>query len=487
MANKIKFFEHPEYSNSLEDFIKYRDLYEGKHDILAQSEYLWPHEFELTETGNKLRKVRESRTQYTNLIRPFIDRYNAMVFREDLIFTEAEKELGKNIVEDVDGNKTDYFSFLRNCVATNYFLYGRVILIADAFDIPGDLSVEEAEQLGKRPFLDCINPLDVKDWEIDLMPGPNYGKLVKVRYEYQMIEPRASLMSEPQVSIYCKVMELVPESNGFEWSTYKLRGERRGKNESWEAVSVGNFVPEFQQLPVVYYFGDSWIREVCGLALSLFNTESALDSQLLYQAFQRLIFRGNFDKEKKMPIHEGTALLVPGEGEIKVLEPTNPVALERRIDRIVNNMYKVAFNQTRHMPSDSKMVEAAESQRESKDDFLALVRQASKDLQDITNEGLRLLFDFSGKEFDEELHAVKYDLTVTRQDIEQEKEIMLAFMNEIKKFPSWHKAVLKKLANKMSLENIEEIELQIDALEQELQQEEPNPIDEVINADTQTS
>jgi hypothetical protein len=489
----VEFHKNPEYEVNQDDWIKYHDLYEGKHEVLIQPQYLWYHEFENSKVGGKeLREVRANRTRYTNLIKPFINRFTSMVYRQHLDIAEIEKALGKDVIENIDGKTTDLESFLRNCMAKDHFLFGRFFLIADAFDIQGQLSQQEAIDAGRRPFLDCINPLQVKDWQIDMNPGANFGKLEQFRYEFVKLEPRATLAEKPKLSTYTKIYRLV--DGGFEWSLYKLNSRRRGYREIWKLVEPAQIIPGFDELPIVYHIGDSWIADVADIALSHYNAESALDSQLLYQAFQRIIFRGNFKKESNISIHEGTGLFVPGDGDIKVLEPSEPKALERRIDKFLNNMYKVAFNQTRQMPTDSKMIEGADTQRESKVDFLALVVQAAKDQEAQANKAIQKMFNFAGKEdnYDEEKHGLVYDKKITAHDIEQEKELTLAFFNEIRQYPTWKKSVLKKWAGSMNLKELEAIEKEIDELTEELDKKinkgnkKPNPdaaIDKVIDDD----
>lgn len=469
MSSKvIPLFEHPDYEENYDNLVKFNDLYEGKHSVLTQAEYLWYHEFEMVTAGHALRRVREMRTRYTNFIKPFIERFSAMVYRTDLDLSNIEDALSEDVIGNVNGAGTDLESFFRNEVAKNYFLFGPVFLVVDAFEIPGEMSEEEATEAGRRPFIECVSPLQVKDWQIN-SSGADFGKLDAFRYEYSVIEPRTSLTEEPRQSTYCKIF--VRADGGFYYSRYRLNSKHRGKAEIWVPVDEDIFVGGFDELPVVYHMGKSWIEEVADLALSLYNSESALDSQLLFQAFQRIILRGNFSEGGKMPLNEGNALLVPGEGDIVVVEPSNPVALERRIDRLLNNMFKVAFNQTRSIPTDSKAIEGAETQRESKDDFLALVMQACKDLEDLTNKSVELLFGFMGKEdqYDTEKHFISYDKKVTKQDVESEIKVIMAFREDIRRAPTWEKEVLKKVAGNMNLNDIEKIEKEIEGLVGEIE------------------
>lgn len=59
----------PDYYWKRNDWIKWRDLYDGKHDILVGKTYLIPHSFEEKETdtdSQKIRSGREKRTRYLN-------------------------------------------------------------------------------------------------------------------------------------------------------------------------------------------------------------------------------------------------------------------------------------------------------------------------------------------------------------------------------------------------------------------------------------
>ena len=491
MSNITELFTSPEYDQNVEDWIKYYDLYDGDHETLCQEKYLWLHEFEASEKGGKLRTIRENRTRYTNLIKPFIRRFTSMVYRQEINISGVTDLVSADIMNNIDGKETDFLSFFRNCVARDYFLFGKAFILADAFNIEGELSQAEARQAGKRPFLECISPLAVKDWQVDLEPGPSFGNLIMFRYEFQMLEKRTSLLEKPQVGTYSKILQ--KQGNGFTSTIYKLNSRQRGQNEMWKVYRPETFHAGFEQLPVVWFSGESWIREVSDLALTHYNAESSLDSQLLYQAFQRILFIGDFEKRSGATINEGTALFIPGEGQVQVLEPTNPIALERRIDKVLNNMYKVAFNQARTMPTDSKMVEGAETQKESKDDFLSLVNSAARDLEELTNKAVMLIVDFLGKEYNEEKYYINYNKQISSQDVEKETELMLSFLTDIRKFPTWNKSVLKKVATQMNLAEEESIHEEIDTTGEQVFEESKkqrealfvtSKVDELIDADT---
>jgi hypothetical protein len=462
MADTLKFYEHPSYAGRRADWERYADLTEGKQERLVKPDYLWPHEFEevapadgkayTTQGAMKLRRIREKRSQYLNRVRPVLDRYVSILFVNEIDTEGVTALFDEEQIKDVDGEGTSLEDFIKD-FARQYFQDGRVLALVDAPPVkPGSLAEEKA--LGVRPFLSILKALEVPDWDVETADPARRGKYNLMRTEYLMTEPRQSLLSEPTQSRYCKVF--AKQGQTVEVVIYKAEGD----SDRWQEISRGPVA--MPELPIsVLDTATSWINDVCPVALLRHNTQSSLDNGLQFQAHQRICAAGKFSKDDAWVMHEGVVTILPPDTTVTTIEPSDPIALDRRLKQLDVEILQTAFHKDRHMPVDSAAPQAEDAQREEKSDFLAAMKKAGRMIENAINAALRQWAAFKGAELGE---GIKLNLDLTEEDIDREVQKLATLWDiAISKYPKWQKAELKKIARQGNLEDIDDIIAEIEA------------------------
>jgi len=489
-----KFYTHPEYMRLQPDWNQFRDLFEGKHAVLTQPQYLWMHEFEgnKAEGGTQLRGIREQRTQYVNFYRSFIERFVSMIFK-DGIDTEQVDELFGDLIDDVDGRGTSFTSFVKSGIAVPYFNYGKPTVLTDSFGVQSGTRKEEM-QIGQRPFWDSIDPLDIPDWETESMPGDRFGDLNALRCIYHLVEPRTSLTQEPVTREYTKLL-LMNDGGKYAVQTYVRPDDFTGagnevvdrafgqKGSSSDWILVGEEVEtDLEEIPIATITRTSWMEQVIPQALQLHNLQSVWDNILLFQAHQRGFIAGTFQMEDGKPAiqTEYAFHLLPENATVTIVDPANTSSIEKRYEVVLGNMFRTVFNQNRVMNTESKGIASFQTIREMKEEFLTAARNAAQDIENVANEAIQHWALFKGiKDFQGKIQLGN-DLEL--KDIEHEIEVMQLAADRIRRHPKWNKEVDKKLAQSMNLNNIDEILEEIEAAPAEAQQARPNRLLERLNA-----
>ena len=459
-----KLYQHPDYAKKSRSWKLYRDLYEGDHATLTGEQYLWPHVLErATQDGARIRAIREQRSRYTNYIESIVSTLQSIFFVQSPDIEEAREQFGESgLLDDVNGSGADILSFIRSDIFISYVLYGYPIIFVDALPTRAE-TVAEARAAGLRPFLQVLNPIDVTDWWIE--PGRGFQAL---RFEYFLDEPRTNLEEKPKRNRYSRQLYL---ENGI----YSARRYRLANSQEIEAsqsmsqpLSAGDWVldaemsvPGLERLPVAAIFGqESWIKDAAQEALRFFNLVSTRDNILNNQAYQRLFVASDIDDEAFLAIGEYTIGRLPKDSNVIAVEPTSTDAIEKAIASSAMNIFKVAFNQSRALPADAGVVEAADTLAERKADLLAMVLSSIDELEKLTNDALGLYARFAGIEGYSA--KVTFSRDITQGAIEQQLQMFAANRDLIARFPSWEKAWAKKVVKKMALPEEREIIEEID-------------------------
>ena len=81
MTTGVQLYTHPEYKRAVNDYVLWRDLYEGDHATLVKK-YLWYHGLEkkADDTASELRRAREERTRYLNFIEIMVSLWISIFF-----------------------------------------------------------------------------------------------------------------------------------------------------------------------------------------------------------------------------------------------------------------------------------------------------------------------------------------------------------------------------------------------------------------------
>jgi hypothetical protein len=450
MTKGIKFYDHPEYEESEDALETYRVLYEGDREKLVGQKYLWPHELEfsnqaastdpssgVSETvGAKIRRIRAMRSRYFNLFEPVISTWISMALSKPMRLDEQTAQMLGDDIHNIDGKGSSLQNFLMNDIAVSFFRDGKACVLVDAPENTARSRVEEALS-GFRPYMEMIDPLELKDWEI----GED-RKYNGIRYEYEVIAPRSSFTQEPEEIEYCKIIER--KEGGVFVSIYKENEE----TEEWEVVSADIPLQGFSEIPVAITMNNvSWVKDVSELQLVLYNLMSAYYNQLNTQAFQRVFVSGDLQDKHLISISEYAVSVLPQEAKPYVIEPASTEALIAAINQTVDQLYRVAFNRTRGVSSTSNEAPGAATLREMSTELIALLIHAVGELEGCVNQALQHYARFKGiQDFQ---GRVTFSRDITADDVAMQIQMFLTYRDEIRNIDSWRKAHLKKVAATM--------------------------------------
>ena len=462
MTDKIEFFEHPDYTANQSDWHTYQDLYDANHDVLVGDKYLIKHELECINStdSNKIRAIRQARTRYTNLLEPIISRYTSIFFKEDPELDAATDALFGDDINDVTGTGKHLFSFLKDDVLKHLLLFGRPIVLTDA---PPTVAISRADQVERKltPTFEILHPLAVKDWEVET-DGPRRGQFKQIRYEYEVIEPRMSLREQPKVCLYTKVFSFYDGSYKVERYKAKDYNHRAPANVSeWLPVDSYDYAGR-PNMPIRSLFEDSWVKDTCQEILGHFNLKSTRDNIQLFQAHQRIYITGISDADQRKAMSEYTIGFLPENSTVQSVEPGDTSSIDRNIDVSLMNVFRVAFNQSRVMSSESKAVEGADTQAEGKEQLISLIVSEIQNLENLANQFIQdyAFYKESKKDFKGKITLAK-DIKI--EDIDSMISIYSTFRDEINRVPEWRKETLKQIVDVQQLPDSDKIKTAIDA------------------------
>jgi heme-degrading monooxygenase HmoA len=231
-----------------------------------------------------------------------------------------------------------------------------------------------------------------------------------------------------------------------------LQGQASG---AWIEVNEEVYPdPPLTELPSAVLDDLSWLRDVISVTLLRHNTQSSVDNGLLFQAHQRIVAAGKFDPDEALVMQEGVVTILPPDTSVTVIEPSDPVALERRLKELDLEILQTAFYKDRYIPIDSRAVQSAESQIEEDVDYVTNMTRAGRRLEGFANELVRQWAAFKGQDWDNEL---KLNLDLTKEDFDAHVRVLATLWDTISQYERWKKEELKKVAANRNLNNVDEI------------------------------
>lgn len=482
----IEFSEHPEYLEYKDNWELYRLLYEGDQKKLKNGEYLWYHELESTAgsypsaapnspqlaipPGLRVRMIREERSTYTNEIEPVISRWQSIFFKKAPEADEEVKRLFGDDIDDVTGDGKSLNTFINDSVLANRLIYGRPIIMTDAPSLKAKTLLEQ-KALGLRPFFKMLNPLEVKDWEIETS-GARKGQFKWLRCEYFQIESRENSRTKPVVNLYSKELIFNVATDGkigtYTYNIYRLEKEENTNKAQWNLVSSDDFIG-FPNLPVrSIECEESWIKDSAPLARKLYNLESGRDQMLYYQMYQRTFIAASISEQEKMAMASYVIGFLPEGAVVHTIEPASTQSIDKNIEETKMALRAVAFNQQRQMQIASKAVEGAETQREYKEALTSVVKSELETLETLVNNAIKDYAWFKEQNADFK-GEVKFSRDVELDDLVEEIMFYQQLKDDVRQFPTWRKSLLKKFAHAQNLPEILEIEKEIESTQLETQ------------------
>lgn len=453
--NAIQLHNSPDYDERAKEYDFFNDLYEGDNATMRMEVYLPKHQLEANsdvEGSSDIRSVREKLTRYTNFPKRAFRRYKTIIFKVEPQFDEeATKFLeDKGLDKNIDGKGTAIIPFIKNELFKNKFIYGDSFLLTFA---------EE----DKKPMWESLNPISVKDHSV------KNGKVILFRYEYDVTESRNRSTSKPTVNTYSD--EYFLENSVVYRARYKkIKSESKNQEESkaqWIPVGEEEKIENFDEIPVAFCTGDSFIDEPSNDILDYHNLKSALMNQLYHQAFDRIIIAGDVQEDQQFALAAFTVNIVrQKEGQpnptVNNIPPSDTTPIKSQLSESAEQIFKAFFHYQRSINADSKNTESAESQELAKSDFMSVLKTEIEDLERQVNQGLQHLAAQAGvKNFKGE---VKFNDTIEIKDVVQELNEELAYYGLIQgRFETWTKELLKRGARRQNLENEDEVIAEIEA------------------------
>jgi hypothetical protein len=257
-------------------------------------------------------------------------------------------------------------------------------------------------------------------------------------------------------------------------SIYKSESKLEGgqTKRTWTDVSETSLTG-WSELPVAFFDGESWVEGPSEQQLILFNYLSDESSIANNQAYQRIIVTGNSEIPERMFFGENAVSFISDpDAKITVIEPGNIDAISNLIEKTIDRFFKVAFNQVQRLAgAGSKEAPGADSQKEAKDDLIAVAQTALTEIEDIINQMVQHYAKFKGVEVTE---RVTLDKKITIDDINQELAVWMALRDDYKRVESVRKAMLVKNLDELNLPDPEGLAKDIEETDFEKLDEEQN-------------
>lgn len=455
-TQQIEFFEHPGYSDSAKTWRRHRDLYVGDHDTLVgNNEYLWPHQFELTQDGAPYFGIRRQRTRYLNLMKILIAIWQGYYFKREPEYSQEVLDMLGAEIDNIDGQGSSLFSFLKDKVLSHYLLYGKVITLVDSFSDQPETVADEKES-GMRPVISLIHPLDMKDWQTDLRTNSKYGRFDFLRHEYSEIGARDSATVKPKQVL--KTDELLLNQDGqYEIRRYKsVEAKAAGKTvQYWEPVGEPiiprNINGALDQIPVFVLESECPLSDASEECVRYFNKRSILDSIDLHQGYKKLFISGgaNLSPDQRKAVTEYAIGLLPTDADLKEVQPTDTGNIRASLSDALDTFFKVGLRQTHSLPADSREAQSAEAQAAEKSNATGIVLANIEQLENYTNAIIAEYAKFKGIEDFE--GRITLSREVEFESLESQVLIWNTLRDELRNYPAWKKSTLKRIAKFQNL------------------------------------
>lgn len=446
----IELYIHPEYTEFYEQWRKATVFYYAKEQELKRPSILWQHELERKDKGQAIRQIREQRSTYTNFLEGIVSIWQSLFIADEIQLDEQTKTFleSKNIFTNIDGKRSSLTSLVRDSLLLHVFLYGKAFIYVSAPNTAPQIQWE-AQQMNFQAQWQLLDPLTVLDWGYK-----DNGKLAFVRTEYQTMSDRSSgALTAPHMVDESKLYAV--DESGVTITTY-----RKVKNESladtaakWEVFNIVN-LPEWAELPIVELKeANSWVSGIQQLIQKHFNLESTIDNILLYQAHQRICYIGNKSQIDSAEIAEYSIQLLPEGSSIQVIQPVDTGAIERRIDKVIENIFKIGLNQSQSIV-DTAQARSADSLREEKRYTYNLIASEIEMLQNVIEQAIII----TGEYYNQALTpAASLSVEEVGNSIDTIIKIVLAFRSEFQAYPEVWKAITKWALEQLNLKDQEQL------------------------------
>lgn len=464
----IEFYYHPEYIENKDKWKKARALYLTDNRELKSPSMLWYHELEHKPQGQAIRLIREERSTYTNYLESIVSIWQTLFMAEEIEIDEQTELFleQNNIDKNINGSNKSISTFIRDEVLLNYFLYGKsYIYVVGSAEVPATLG--QAQQMPLQVQWKSIDPLLVVDWNYSVD-----NKLLFLRTEYEVLASRFSATDKITTLLETKVYSLI--DGKFTIQTFQ-KDKDKAETEDWKLVNEV-ILPEWSEIPIVKFKGaDSWVSSIQQLMLKHYNLESTIDNIHLYQAHQRICYIGNRSQIDTAQVAEYSIQLLPENTSIQVINPVDTAAIERRIEAVMNNIFKIGLNQSQQIVN-TIQARSADALKEEKHFTYTLIESEIESLEAAIEKALLYTGEYYNQTLTPDV-SIKGD--TGENSIDSILKIIYAFKAEFDTFPEIKKSLLKWALEQTNLKDVEALKELIEGQQLNTMQ---NPIEELVTS-----
>jgi len=438
--------------------MKWRDLYEGRHNIITGPEYTWRHALEEKSDAAaiKLLTRRMQRTRWNPIPEIVVSLLVSFAFRKDIELDDPTKALLGKEVDNIDGHGSSLNKFAQS-VLEQMFIYGKVGVLADAFGFDAK-NEAEAQQLGLRPTLEIVNALSLVDWDREAREPRRLDMYNFARYEFEIVMPRVSASEQPQIRRYSHVLSLIDkkyviskhyvvvDSNGKIDPKFI---DKETKQTTWQ--DDGQIVTALEEIPLATAEDESWVKDVCEESLRYHNIRSNRDNIQYNQGYQRLFAKGvNFnDPQQLKNFAEYVVSGLPADGDVMWVDPVSTTDYDSAMNNSLDTALKIGLNLLRTLPTDSRAAQAADTIAAEKDSPMALIQAVLTHIETLLRKSINNYAAFkSKKDFDCQLVIPK---DFTPEDWQEFLNTVQALGDELKQYPTVKRQIVEKAVKRLRL------------------------------------
>lgn len=489
-------YNHPDYLQKQPNWIKARDLYEGRHEVLTRGEYLWYHQIERNTgdpTASNIRRSREERTRYLNFSEILISLLTSLFFKNS---PRPDNDLSKlleqtDAASNIDGFGTNLESFIKDNVLSSLLNYGKVVILVDSFPLqPANLGEQIDRKI--RPYMELIEPLKAMDWGRESLDSERLGEWNFFRYEFEGVLPRKRASDEPQLRRYSH--ELYLDAGRYAIQEYYVGLDKNfnvtpehwdNKSQSAEWITGDIRATDFDHIPISVYESESWLKDANEESLRYFNIRSNRDNIIYQQGYQDKYVTNidPTDVKRIRAVSEYVTKLLPENSNAFAIEPVDPIAYEKAEREAISNVFKVGLNRLRDLPIDSRESQSSESVDKQNEFTFALIQSELSEIENVVNDALRDFAAFYGASDFEGKIGIERE--ISEEDFDQFRNTWFAFKDLFTQYPEIQPEIAKKALKKLKIEKEKEQELMQligdKEIIQETEETEPDRVLSILN------
>lgn len=493
----MKFKLHPEYTAMSPTWQRYQNFYEGENETIKR--YLRQFVIEQGEAGSDGAKAwaqRLNRTFYVNFCEPIISIWISLLFSRPADIKGIEAIFTPEELADIDGlGENNSLQVFIKDFTRHYLEFGRAFMFVDAPPV-NSRSRAEDKATGWRPYGEIWSPLQVPDWERETTSGINRGKFSALHNMFIRIPPRADLTHAPIQQIVRRQLKF---KDGV-YTTQMFKGQKDASSDGkqanasilwsmglapdteWVPLENEQVVQGLEEIPIAYLNDRSWIKEVQPLCERYYNLDSNHDNIIYFQGYARIAVAGNQQLAAVQSASEQSIMQFPEGTEITQITSEDPVASEKNRAELRNMIFRVGLNQIRQLDGGSQAVQSADTQREEKENTIALAEETVAEIQSAVNSFVRHWAAFKKKpDFEGTIELNKQFGT---EDYEQFLALYSAFASQRTRYPETAKTLDKRLLRHLALSEKEETDStgEIDAAKAEAPQQRQDVKDRLLTS-----